>query len=44
MAVEIERLVKENNELKSDILQTGDSKLDRIQYESQIRDLMEKLQ
>ncbi|CAD8050332.1 unnamed protein product [Paramecium primaurelia] len=44
MAVEIQRLVAENTELKITIKQQSDSGLDRINYEMQIRDLMEKLQ
>ncbi|CAK64313.1 unnamed protein product (macronuclear) [Paramecium tetraurelia] len=44
MVVEIQRLVAENTELKVQIKQHHDSGLDRINYEMQIRDLMEKLQ
>ncbi|CAD8141583.1 unnamed protein product [Paramecium octaurelia] len=44
MAVEIQRLIAENTELKITIKQQSDSGLDRINYEMQIRDLMEKLQ
>ncbi|CAK56070.1 unnamed protein product (macronuclear) [Paramecium tetraurelia] len=44
MAVEIQRLVAENTELKISIKQQSDCGLDRVNYEMQIRDLMEKLQ
>ncbi|CAD8050502.1 unnamed protein product [Paramecium sonneborni] len=43
MAVEIERLVRENTQLKQEIQNFIDSGLDRVNYEMQIRDLMEKL-
>ncbi|CAD8114689.1 unnamed protein product [Paramecium sonneborni] len=43
MAVEVERLQRENTQLKSDLQYNSDSNLDRVQYESQIRDLMEKI-
>ncbi|CAD8172091.1 unnamed protein product [Paramecium octaurelia] len=43
MAVEVERLQRENAQLKSELQLNSDSNLDRVQYESQIRDLMEKI-
>ncbi|CAK70902.1 unnamed protein product (macronuclear) [Paramecium tetraurelia] len=43
MAVEVERLVRENTQLKQEIQNFIDSGLDRVNYEMQIRDLMEKL-
>ncbi|CAD8212183.1 unnamed protein product [Paramecium octaurelia] len=43
MAVEVERLVRENTQLKQEIQNFIDSGLDRVNYEIQIRDLMEKL-
>ena len=43
MGVEIEKLLKENNQLKAEILSQGEIGMDRVSYEMQIRDLMEKL-
>lgn len=43
MSAEIERLIRENTQLKQEVQNYIDSGLDRVNYEMQIRDLMEKL-
>jgi len=43
MAIEIERLIVENTQFKSELREGDINKLDRVQYESQIKALMDKL-
>lgn len=44
MAVEVDRLVQENTNLKEDVKDIANMKVDRLNYEKQIGDLMKRMQ
>ena len=43
MAVELDRLVQENNLLKEEVKEISNLRVDRLNYEKQIGDLMNRL-